>query len=436
MKVQVLSRKLIKPCIPTPEFLRHYTISFIDELAPSINVLAVLYYSPGLIIQKLEESLAEILPHFYPVAGRYMKDDHSVDCSDQGAAFLEAQVDCQLLDIIGAGAKPEELNDLLPCQSFATEDATEPLLAIQVSKFKCDGIAISVSISHRIADASSLGMFISAWANACQGDNVEAISSRFNSPLFFPGKNFSAPDFGETGTRDLDVRIPVAKIVARRFVFDNKAILGLRAKMSEGKTGKQQPSRVQVVSALITKALASVDAQKTYGHSRNLLFAQLVSVRERTVPPVPKYCFGNLVAIAMTESTAAEVKNMGFKDFVRLLDDNVSKTVADCAKILSNGEDGHKILVDTIVGFNKKSVNSDLNVVLITDWSKLGFYEVDFGWGKPILASVADVPIKNLVTLLNSKESGGIEAWVHLDEKDMSYFEQDKDLKIFTTSLV
>ncbi|CAA2956677.1 pelargonidin 3-O-(6-caffeoylglucoside) 5-O-(6-O-malonylglucoside) 4 -malonyltransferase-like [Olea europaea subsp. europaea] len=344
-----------------------------------------------------------------------MKDDHSVDCSDQGAAFLEAQVDCQLLDIIGAGAKPEELNDLLPCQSFATEDATEPLLAIQVSKFKCDGIAISVSISHRIADASSLGMFISAWANACRGDNVEAISSRFNAPLFFPGKNFPAPDFGETGTRDLDVHIPVAKIVARR---------------------KQQPSRVQVVSALITKALAAVDAQTTYGHSRNLLVAQLVSVRERTVPPVPKYCFGNLVAIAMTESTAAEVKNMVFQDFVRLLGDNVGKSVADCAKILSNGEDGHKILVDTIVGFNKKSTNSDLNVVLITDWSKLGFYEVDFGWGKPMLASVADVPIKNLVTLLNSKGSSGIEAWVHLDEKDMSYFEQDEDLKMFTTSLV
>ncbi|CAA2957789.1 pelargonidin 3-O-(6-caffeoylglucoside) 5-O-(6-O-malonylglucoside) 4 -malonyltransferase-like [Olea europaea subsp. europaea] len=347
MKVQVLSRKLIKPCIPTPEFLRHYTISFIDELAPSINVLAVLYYSPGLIIQKLEESLAEILPQFYPLAGRYMKDDHSVDCSDQGAAFLEAQVNCQILDIISAGAKPEELNDLLPCQSFATEDATEPLLAIQVSKFKCDGIAISVSISHRIADASSLGMFISAWANAGRGDNVEAISSRFNAPLFFPGKNFPAPDFGETGTRDLDVHIPVAKIVARRFVFDNKAILGLRAKISEGKTATfESPSC-------------------------------LVSVRERTVPPVPRYCFGNLVAIAMTECTAAEGKNMGFQDFVRLLGDNVGKTVADCAKILSNGEDGHKILMDTIVGFNKKSANSDLKVFLITDWSKLGFYEVD-----------------------------------------------------------
>ncbi|CAI9767487.1 unnamed protein product [Fraxinus pennsylvanica] len=433
MKVQVLSRKLIKPCIPTPGIFRDYTISFIDELAPSINVLAVLYYSPGLIINKLEESLAEILPQFYPLAGRYMKDDHLVDCSDQGAAFVEAQVDCQLLEIIGTGAKPEELNDLLPCQSFATEDATEPLLAIQVSKFKCDGIAIAVSISHRIADASSLGMFVAAWANACQGDNIEAISSRFNSPLFFPGKKFSAPDFGETGTRD--IHIPVAKIVARRFVFDNKAISGLRAKVSEGKTGNQQPSRVQVVSALITKALLAVVALTTYGQSRNLLVAQLVSVRERTVPPVPKYCFGNLVAIAMTECSVDEGKNMGFQGLVRLLGDNVRKTVADCAKILSNGEDGYKILVDTIVGFNKKSVNGNINVVLITDWSKLGLYEVDFGWGKPMLASVANVPIKNLVTLMNSKESVGIEAWVHLDEKDMSHFEQDEDIKMFTTSL-
>ncbi|CAA2957787.1 Hypothetical predicted protein, partial [Olea europaea subsp. europaea] len=73
-----------------------------------------------------------------------------------------------------------------------------------------------------------------------------------------------------------------------------------------------QLPRVKVVSALITKALVAIDAQKTYGQSRNLLVAQRVSVRERTVPPVPKYCFGNLVAIAMTESSAAEGKNMGF----------------------------------------------------------------------------------------------------------------------------
>ncbi|CAA3015137.1 Hypothetical predicted protein, partial [Olea europaea subsp. europaea] len=92
---------------------------------------------------------------------------------------------------------------------------------------------------------------------------------------------------------------------------------------------------VKVVSALITKALVAVDAQKTYGQSRNLLVATSA-----------KILFGNLVAIAMTESNAAEGKNMGFQDFVCLLRDNVGKTVADCVKILSNGEDGHKILVN------------------------------------------------------------------------------------------
>ncbi|KAI3470284.1 hypothetical protein Pfo_026947 [Paulownia fortunei] len=428
MKVDAVSKKLVKPCTPTPDNQKNYKISFMDELNPTMNVVGIFYYQPGATmnekLNQLEESLAEILPQFYPFAGRYMKNDHLVDCSDQGAQLIEANVDVELLQLINpeSKVKPEQLNDLLPCEIGAADEETDPILSIQINKFRCGGIAIGICISHRIVDACSLGTFISAWSNASRGDNREGICPSFDGPVFFPGKNFPTPEFGTTRDRDNGLY----DIVAKRFTFDKNAIASMRERVeTTKKTGElRQPSRVQVVSGLIIKAIAGVD-QARYGQSKALLVAQAVNIRERTVPALSKHCCGNLAALAITECTAGETKNMGFQDFVRVLGDDAKKTVNDCTRILSEGEDGRMFLIDTSVYASEKSLRPDVNVVWVTDWSKFRFYEADFGWGKPVWASVANVVIKNHVLLMNTKEGDGIEAWVQLQETDMAYFEQE-----------
>ncbi|KAL2529895.1 HXXXD-type acyl-transferase family protein [Forsythia ovata] len=184
-----------------------------------MNVVAILYYPSGFTneirLNHLKESLAKILPRFYTLAGRYIKENHLIDCSDQGAEYVEALVDCELLELVnGSKVNPDELNDLPPFETCAVDEVTDPLLAIQISKFKCSGLAIGVSISHRINDAASLAIFIEAWTNASRGENIETIFPIFNSPSLFPGRNFSLPDFEKTRKRD-------PTIVARRFIFNS-----------------------------------------------------------------------------------------------------------------------------------------------------------------------------------------------------------------------
>lgn len=138
MKVQVLSRKLVKPCTPTPSHLRSYKISMIDELNPSMHVIRILYYPPDAVNGKkinLEESLAQVLPLFYPLAGRYIKEKHLVDCNDEGVEYSEAHVDCELLQLMGPGVGPERLNHLLPLDIGAADEPTDPMLAIQINRF-------------------------------------------------------------------------------------------------------------------------------------------------------------------------------------------------------------------------------------------------------------------------------------------------------------
>lgn len=47
----------------------------------------------------LKKSLSDVLKCYYPLTGR-VKDNLIVDCNDEGVLSLEAQVKCQLSDIL------------------------------------------------------------------------------------------------------------------------------------------------------------------------------------------------------------------------------------------------------------------------------------------------------------------------------------------------
>lgn len=420
MKVKVESRKLVKPRTPTPENLRNYKISFMDELNPTMNVIAILYYyatntnTNTNMMNRLEESLAEVLSLFYPFAGRYMKKDHLVDCGDQGAELVVAKVEqIDLLGVIG-GASPRELNDLLPHESGVADEETDPILSIQVNEFECGGMAIAVCISHRVIDASSIGTFISAWTSACRG--VDAARPSFDGPEFFPAKNFPPPEFGTTRTREN----ALYNIGCKVFNFDKTAISRLKERVGAGGQSRP-PSRNQVISGLMISAIAAADRAKHGGAARGLVAVQAVNMRGRTRPPLQTHSCGNLVALAITECSAEQAGSTGFADFVRLLREDILKTVSDCQNFIS--EEGHKKWIDISVSASEKSLNPDVNMVWLTDWTKFPFYEADFGFGRPAWASVADVSIKNHVIMMSTKEGQGVEAWVQLEEADMALFE-------------
>ncbi|CAA3033733.1 pelargonidin 3-O-(6-caffeoylglucoside) 5-O-(6-O-malonylglucoside) 4 -malonyltransferase-like [Olea europaea subsp. europaea] len=431
MKVTIVSRKYIKPGIPTPENLRTYKISCTDAVIPTMNVAGLLYYPSSDNIENvknLEKSLAQILPQFYPFAGRYIKEKLFVDCSDQGAEYVEAKVDCDLVDIIGSRVQPVELNDLLPVDVDAADEATDPILSIQINKFKCGGVTIATAISHRVIDAFSLGTFLSAWAKACQGDNsTEPIIPKFDSPLkFLPVENLGKINRGTIKTRD-------PTTMTKRVLFDKKAIANLRARVKHlYEKNDRPPSRVLLVSSFLSEAIMRCDRIKL-GKSRACLFSQEINIRERTVPPLSKYSCGNFASRGLVECSAEETKNLDFEHLVPLLGNAIEKATLDCSKILSNYEDARKILFDAIAGAILKLHDGNSNSIWFTDWSKFGFYNNDFGYGKPIWTSCVNPRISNVVIMMNTKEDDGIEAWVNLSEKDMSYFKQDDEIKRLTT---
>ncbi|GFP85227.1 pelargonidin 3-o-(6-caffeoylglucoside) 5-o-(6-o-malonylglucoside) 4'''-malonyltransferase [Phtheirospermum japonicum] len=423
MKVNIISRKLVKPCTPTPPNLNKYKISLRDELSPPININVILFYPPNpnpkqTILSQLQESLAKILPQFYPLAGRYIQKDHLVDCNDEGAEFVEAEAtDIELIDLI-AKSKDDQLNDLLSRQIYDVDKSTDPLLSIQITNLKSGELAIGISVSHRIFDASSLGTFIAAWSNANHprmGNTV--IAPTFDSPSLFPGKNL--------GNHIQRPRSRDPNIVVKRLLFNKEDITNLRSKSKPSNNGEGAfIGRVRLVTALIAKALIGVELAK-YGESRTCFVSQPVSMRERTIPPLPKHSCGNLSVVSAVRCLAAnETKEIGLRQLVAIIGDAIDNTIKDIAQMLSLGEDGDKITLDAMMKMREKAASGEASVLFFSDWSKFGFYEADFGWGKPIWAGIGSMPRQHATILIDNKEGDGIEAWVHLNQNDVPYFER------------
>lgn len=70
----------------------------------------------------------------------------------------------------------------------------------------------------------------------------------------------------------------------------------------------------------------------------------------------------------------------------------------------------------------------------ITSWCNFGFYEVDFGWGKPAWISKCDAgsedwPFINVLWLMDTRDGDGIEAWLTLDAHLFDEFDQIQELR-------
>nr|XP_043630687.1 pelargonidin 3-O-(6-caffeoylglucoside) 5-O-(6-O-malonylglucoside) 4'''-malonyltransferase-like [Erigeron canadensis] len=429
--------KFVKPFTPTPANKRFYKISFTDELAPTIYVPLILYYSaPPKILNggdlarntydHLEDSLSNTLSDFYPLAGRFIRKFSLIDCNDQGVLYVLGKTNIQLSDILCLenGSKPEMVNHFLPCEIGAADEVDNPMLCVKITTFECGGFAIGMCFSHRLSDMGTMCNFINNWAARSNGVYEHKIPSPiFDSMNYFP----------QRGLPELDLKVPRSsmgvKNVVRVLHFKGEAISAMRETL-EYEDGSRRPSKVQLVVALLWKALVHMD-QAENGQSKASFLIQPVGLRDKIVPQLPENSFGNFWGLATSQLGPGEGDKMGFQDLFKILRNSVKKTAKDCAKILQNGEKGYGVIIDPYLESNEKIVDNDVNFYLLTCWCKFTFYKANFGYGMPIWSSTGKLPVQNLVIMLDDQEGDGVEAWVHLDEKRMNKLEQDPDIKFY-----
>ncbi|XP_071714355.1 pelargonidin 3-O-(6-caffeoylglucoside) 5-O-(6-O-malonylglucoside) 4'''-malonyltransferase-like [Rutidosis leptorrhynchoides] len=425
MKIEKQSTKNIKPSVPTPPTLRRYKLGLIDEFVPSINVNVVLFFStnsnnhdhPMFIIAQLEKSLEKTLTRFYPLCGRYDNKTQTIDCNDQGAEFISSKVNIKLENILVSEGDVHFIDEFIPSKSGVVDQLNGPLFTTQVTTFECGSLALGVSASHMIVDACTLCTFLNEWAFANRETNGIESTGRpgFDPSQLLPARGLQPFPLPDT-SQDMSTKYI-------KYSFNESVISNLKANR---KNSTGQWSKVQSVSAIIWKALMAVD-RATYSCRRESVLTQTINLRGRMASTIPKNSCGNIWALFSTKATTDETT----EDLTNLLNDSVKKTVSELSKAYHEREEGQMMILNGLIQLGSVDLEST-NVSGITSWCKFPFYEADFGFGKPTWVVPRTIPIPNSVLLIDDSDGNGVEAYVFLDVKDISVFEEALELKAFT----
>uniref|UniRef100_A0A7N0RA09 Uncharacterized protein n=1 Tax=Kalanchoe fedtschenkoi TaxID=63787 RepID=A0A7N0RA09_KALFE len=432
MEVKPVAEFCLRPSSPTPPHLRYLKLSLLDHLLPCPYATVVFFYTGDrrLNLEKrleiLRDSLSRALTKLYPLAGK-VKDDHTVDCNDEGLRYLEAQVNCDISDFL---RQP----DLLAAHKFlpAVNTAISHVANVQVNVFKCGGMAIGLCISHKVLDGAGIGAFMNEWAAAARGE-AGGPQPDFSLAAAFPAESLWLK---EAAPRIWGPLFKPGNFITKRFVFESSSVAKIRQEASATCLSPDRPpTRIEAVSALIWKVFMHVRKENNNGVSNPSTLTHLVNLRPRAkaiIPAITDRSLGNMLWVAISEAVEEARPGLG------ILSEKVRAGIAKIdggfvAKL--RGADESEVRRHAL-GSLGGIADQGLDVIAFTSWCRLGFYEADFGWGRPVWVSSLGVQASvffNVVLLVDTVDGEGVEAWVNLDEKDMEVFQRNADVRRLTS---
>ncbi|KAK1392166.1 Transferase, Chloramphenicol acetyltransferase-like domain protein [Heracleum sosnowskyi] len=425
MVVQIVTKENILPTAPTPDALKIFKLSVLDQTQVELYVPLMLFYLnnntgnlDSVISDKsklLKQSLSETLTRYYPFAGK-VRDDFHIDCNDEGVYYIETRVNCSLLDFLGQSPGDELVNRLVP------EEARESpmgnyILIIQANIFSCGGIALCTCISHKFLDGTTYTLFLKDWTSAARGSSSEIVNPNFSVPSLFPqipSLSFKNP-----------MSFSKIKFASQRFVFDGPKIAALKAKTKLLSSGSES-SRFEVVAALLWKCVAKA-ACKSNKSSLGDPLNMGVFMNLRGKKCLLKNSVGNLVWPALAQcKLSPELEHKTLVDEIKKCKAGISDDFVEAIK----GDAG----TPTLVKIAEMMTSGEISFSLwITSMCNMGLYQLDFGWGKPVWFYFCNLKLVNFISLCDAGAGGGIQAIVSLSEEEMTFFENDPELLAFAS---
>ncbi|KAF8038724.1 hypothetical protein BT93_B1313 [Corymbia citriodora subsp. variegata] len=347
-------------------------------------------------IETIRESLAEVLVEFHPFTGRLVMGSDgkmAVKCTGEGVLFVEATSDDDI-GMLGdiSAINPETLQKLVKHSDGAQTILEEPLLTVQVTTFKCEGITVDIVTSHVVVDGKAIADFLTCWSDVARG----------RSPSILPfldqccARAYSTPK--------------TKPHVYRSFYFEPHT-LNRHKNVSTVTTHNGSsivPTSFEVISALMW--IAQTKAFGVNPHEKTKLLTA-VNGRPKFDPPLPSGYYGNGTVWSYAECSAGELTRKPFSFAVR--------TVQEALRCVT--ESYIRSAIDH-AELNRVVVDYEGNTCCITKWSRLPFYETDFGFGRPFQVAPTTVCLNLVVVASQSKESDNLVVSLGLPRDTMDVF--------------
>ncbi|KAK4720754.1 hypothetical protein R3W88_010987 [Solanum pinnatisectum] len=392
--ISTISKKIIKPSSPTPSTQRWHNLSLIDQVVANMYMPFVFFYPNNQVakipkhhlFEYLANSLSKTLTFYYPWAGT-LKDNVTIECDDHGAEFFQVEINSSMNEVIH---NPDLTFPHGLSWWHSSSTTSGALIVAQLSHFKCGGIALSLCMSHKVGDACSAYYFLRDWAELTRDPKLTLSPPYFAKDSLMPSVPFDGPLFSPFTKQKKE------GCIQKRFVFSESKINALK---------------VLVVSALLYKCAAS-SSTTNVGRSQLVLPLNLRS-QASLQPPLPPTTIGNILTIFSTPIYENYEQDLKLPKLVT----DIRKSKHDLST--KNNIQENMFVKEMLEAYRTGKLpfqQRDCDVYMITSILAFEFEKLDFGFGKPARAS-----------------KGRVEAFVNLNEEDMSVFINDKDLLQFAT---
>ncbi|CAM6094727.1 unnamed protein product [Calypogeia fissa] len=416
-KLSVTIEKVEKVLPLTPREDHVYYLTNLDQNTCMVVKTVSLFHAKGEVtadpVKVIKESLVNVLDLYYPLAGRLgisVDGKLQVNYNSQGVVFVEASSESSI-DDLGDISKPDErLHELIYTSPDATNIFEAPLVAVQVTKFKCGGFAFGLANQHSMFDGIGAIEFNRSWSEIAKGlpvSNPPFLDRTILKARSPPLIGYPHDEFAEIEDLSKDGHLVINEIVHDSFCFTPAEMDVLKKKvLIEGDI--QSCTTFEVLSGIVwkarTMALKMEPEQKT-----RLYFA--VDGRSKFSPALPAGYMGNGIVLTYAMTTSADLCGKPFHHAVKLVQNAIA---------LIN-DSYMRSAIDYFEETHARPATT--GSMIITTWSKLPFQTTDFGWGEPSQAGPVVLPEKEIVLFLaHGKERKSINVLLGLPPKVMEEF--------------
>ncbi|CAH8388075.1 unnamed protein product [Eruca vesicaria subsp. sativa] len=446
-EVKIISESFIKPKTLPEKSKESYHLSPLDHLMLSFNYIqkGLLFLRPSsddatkpkdfmeTLLQRLKDSLATTLDHFYPLSGRLstLKTDNPrsysvfVDCNNSpGAGFIHAKSNLSVEDIVGSNYVPLVVQCFFDHHKAVNVNGQNmSLLSVKVTEL-VDGVFIGLSMNHSVGDGRSFWNFFNSFSVIFNSQEEDLFCLK-NPPIFreVSGPLCRLPYNPLNKSLRSHSESPVLK--ERMFHFSSETVRSLKSKANQDcRTTTTMISSLQSLTAVLWR---SVTRARRLPNDQETTCRFAADNRSRMDPPLPTNHFGDHVSAAITTAKTSDLLENRLGWAALKLHQAVTEHTSE--KIASELEQWLKSQPGTPFYINP-------NVVHVRSSPRFDKYGCQFGMGKAVaVRSGYNSKYDGKVAAYPGREGGGsIDLEVCLLPEFLEALETDQEFMSLVSS--
>eukprot|EP00250_Pteridium_aquilinum_P019444 c24433_g1_i4 orf=169-1650(+) len=441
--------------------LQVYELSNLDQLFDYYNSVALFYdvtsnttkgmaiNGEGMMVQRLEGALEELLVHYPAAAGRLhisetegrLVVEYNSAPSWHGANLLYgvplavAHANIALCELGDVSAPDPSLDLLYPGVPKQSQDSNgkylpRPVMAIQVTTFTCGGFTLAHVGSHAFMDGHGAATFLQNLCSIARGGGLTVHPEMLSRREVMKPRMPPSPTVSHPSIRPMRASANVAQLAygnATRFTFSTAALETLRQRVSSfDQEGGKKCSRYIALVALLWTARAKsrvlMSSSSTPPHpprGQELLLRIPVNLRGKGVPGITQGYVGNAVFHCTVNATLQDLCKSPLAYVVgKIKSALVGLDMLECVQSQTDYIElqlraGHVPCIDEYI-------------LAMPSLVSLPFYDTDCGWGRPVYCGRPNRQLAQRLIILDHPAAG---AWnvlaVFNSQEEHAFFQEE-----------